>query len=222
MLFLSKIIDWTGNLVFITAPSLGFLPQLLKKDITFAPILSTILIFANIFKLFYLNVTQIQWEVFFQSVFLIVFHFVLISYSRPDKLSILEEKIFVNKYTEKSYRKYGLFSLIFSLFFITNLTLLLLNYLFVGLLWISCPLFIVLECSVGIVQLIILEMESRFTLNKTASFPKELFLMWALGDLLKLAWMIKLQGDLLICASIAVQIVVDLAVVYRYGDIGKK
>lgn len=205
-----------GNLVFITAPSLGFLPQLVKRKITFAPILSTILILANTFKLLYFNITDFSPEIFLQSLFLIVFHFVLLAMSRPDSLSILEEKVFINRYTEKSFRRYGLFSLIFSLIITAVAGFYAIGYFVSNLVfYLACPLFTVLECSVGIVQLLILETESRFSLNKQKAFPRELFLLWALGDLLKLAWMIKIKTEAVMCFSVVFQIVVDLAVVSR-------
>lgn len=219
----SKIFELFGDFIFITAPSLGFLPQLIRKDIIFAPILSTILIVANVFKIMYLKISLFSWEIFLQSVFLIFFHFILLTFSKREKLSILEERIFINKYTEKSYKRYGLFSLIFSLVITTGVTFALLGFFMTEyIFYISCPLFIVLECSVGIVQLLILETESRFSLNKINVFPKELFLMWALGDLLKLAWMIKIGGGTLLCLSVAFQIIVDLAVVFRYGGITRQ
>merc|ERR1711915_637647 len=108
------MINFLGNFIFVTAPSLGFLPQLLRRNITFAPLLSTILILANTFKLLYFNISIFSLEIFLQSLFLIIFHFILLSMNK-NNLTILEEKIFVNKYTEKSYKKYGLFSLVFSL-----------------------------------------------------------------------------------------------------------
>lgn len=210
------MIDLLGNIIFIAGPCLGFIPQIIKKDITFAPILSFILILANIFKILYFKISSsFSYEIFLQSIFLIFFHLLLI-YKSKNNLSILEEKIMINKYTEKSYKKYGLFSLIFSLIISTFLSFIFLGYFFNFIYFLTCPFFIILECSVGVFQLLILEHDQRYSLVKT-KFPKELFLLWAFGDLLKLFWMLKIKGEALMCASVIFQIILDLAVVIRYG-----
>lgn len=221
-MIISYLLDILGNIAFITAPSLGFIPQLLRKNITFAPILSTILILANVFKILYFKVTVFIPEIFFQSVFLIVFHFILLAMSKPEKLSILEEKIIVNKYTEKSYKRFGLFSLIFTLVSTIVFSFAILGFVFTDMIfYLACPIFIILECSVGLVQLAIIETEAKFSLNKPKEFPRELFLLWALGDLLKLAWMVKIDGELLMCVSVAIQIILDMAVVFRKANFQK-
>ncbi|KRH93406.1 hypothetical protein M153_905000129 [Pseudoloma neurophilia] len=237
-MFFDSFFTLLGNIIFITSPCIGFLPQLLKKNITFAPLLSTVLILANSFKIVYLltngqtsvtpsldqkdiaTSTSISWTILFQSLFLIFFHLLLLFYSTKE-FSILEERIFINKYTAKAFKNYGTFGLLFTFIFTGLVGYLFLSYLISGLLWLSCPLFLVLECSIGLLQLAILETDSFYSLNKSV-FPKELFLMWALGDLLKLAWLIRIDGEGLICLSVAFQIVIGLAVVLRYGGILKR
>lgn len=228
----SSIFTLLGNTIFIVSPCLGFIPQLVKKQITFAPLLSTALILANLFKIMYLStfnttyedtlskdtiISSTPWTIIFQSIFLVVFHFFLLFYNKKD-LSILEERIFINKYTAKAYRNYGLFGLLFTLIFTSMVGYGILAYMVRSLVWLSCPAFLVLECSIGLLQLAILETDSFYSLNKTV-FPKELFLMWALGDLLKLAWLIRIEGEGIICLSVAFQIIIGLAVVLRYGGL---
>ncbi|ELA46671.1 hypothetical protein VCUG_01821 [Vavraia culicis subsp. floridensis] len=215
-MLLSQIMQILGNIVFVFAPCIGFIPQIVKRKITFAPILSTIVILANVMKLLYWQSEHFPLEIVLQSVFLVLFHFVLLYLSKQE-LSILEEKLVLNRFTEKSYRRYGMFSLIFSLIVSIVLMIATISLIFRTryVYTVFGPLFLVAECSVGLVQLLIIEMESKYSLGKEVEYPRELFLMWALGDILKLIWTIKLNPPVFLIVSVVFQIMVDVAVVFR-------
>lgn len=212
----SQIAEALGSAAFVLAPCIGFLPQIVRRKITFAPLLSTIIIMANVMKLLYWRAAPFSAEIVLQCAFLILFHFVLLYLSKQE-LSILEEKLVLNRFTEKSYRRYGMFSLVFSLMVTVVLLIATLSFVFrsTAIYVMFGPLFLIAECSVGLVQLLIIETERRYSLVKDVKYPRELFLIWALGDILKFVWMVRLSTPLFLLVSVAFQIVVDVAVVFR-------
>ncbi|KAF7684149.1 hypothetical protein TCON_0636 [Astathelohania contejeani] len=209
----NELFKTIGNIFFITFPMLGFVPQIASKKIVFPSLLSILTIYSSTFKIFYVKADPLD-PIVPQALLLIVFHFFLL-YAYKQNLSVLEKRIFHNRFVDSYIVKHGLFTVILCSVVMIGISLdslILLAptpifYTACGIIAIAC------EMSIGIVQIIMRRIDKKYGIEKRLA--KELFLCWALGDAVKVAWMIYIKSHFALILSVVFQIGVDIVLLFE-------
>ncbi|KAG0418033.1 hypothetical protein EQH57_0825 [Dictyocoela roeselum] len=201
-----------GNICFVTFPIIGFIPQLTKRKIEFASILSLLVITSSLFRILFCQARDFPMALLVQSVFLLVFHFILI-YMNKNKLTTFEEKIYSSRPSVRLLEKFGMFYC--AIFYAIGLcfSVLLASILFGSLVFKACgPLAAVFECSIGLVQYMICKtVPEKDVLFQQVVYkiPYELYLCWAIGDSLKFIWMIVIHTPRVFTIPLFFQVIFD-------------
>ncbi|KAG0442574.1 hypothetical protein DMUE_0172 [Dictyocoela muelleri] len=201
-----------GNICFVTFPIIGFIPQISKRKIEFASILSLLTITSSILRLIFWQVERFPTTLIVQSIFLLIFHFILI-YMNKNKLTHFEEKVYKHKYAKKMLEMFGMFycAVFYSigLFFI----IFLMRIIFGSFVFEACGLLAALfECSIGFVQyMICITVPENDLLFQEVQYkmPYELYICWAIGDSLKFVWMIVMKSPKVLTIPLLFQIIFD-------------
>jgi hypothetical protein len=189
------------NVLYIVCPTVGFLPQIWTRKILFSPLLSLLIIFCNILKVFHYNYKQFNIVILYQSIMLIGLHFYLIkNYNSP--LSPLELRVF----TPKMYMKHGLLKcalafIISFVFMINFINIFGLGYVFGNF---AC----VFDLFITALQLVIYKNNE----NK----PLELFVIWVIGDIAKaLSMLLVYKAPLEYVVTVVLQMAMNIIVILQ-------
>lgn len=175
MAFLLPMLKPLSDILYILSPILAFLPQIYRNKILFSPLLSVLTIISAILKIFHFQCEEFSVILLYQFVVIVALHFYLISrYKQP--LRHLEMKLF----KPELYLKYGLVNYAFGLIagataFIDIMFILNLGHTFGGIACFS-------DVLITFFQIMIYRnLEDK---------PSELFLVWIVGDLIKIVSML--------------------------------
>ncbi|KAM0674357.1 hypothetical protein GVAV_001970 [Gurleya vavrai] len=208
-----KMLFYLGNSLFIISPCIGYIPQIISGNIVFSPLLSLMLILASISKFYFYQAEQFSKVILAQSFFLIFVQFFLI-YNFTSSLGFIEEK-FYKKIESKRYSFFYLNVFIVFLAFLGLHSISMINESFYA----TCGIISsVIESSVGVMQIFLQRMDKKYKSEDKEPkrrLPKELFICWIVGDILKLYWMYKLVVPVQITAPIIFQIVIDFVLLFQ-------
>ncbi|WEL39953.1 hypothetical protein PFJ87_11g01910 [Encephalitozoon hellem] len=208
----------TGNplvyIGFVVSPVIGYIPQILSRDILLSPLISTFFIMSNILKVFHYSFEKYSGFLLAQYVFAILLHMFLITMNRRP-LSTYEARILGNRTTRLLYRKYGvkgsvLGMLCIFIFFINLYGALYGTYEHCG------RFSSALEIAVNLFQLI-LEREEKNPENQKREpkrSPKEVYFCWVVGDVIKIWLMSSIRAPIIFIGTIVVQIFIDIFLIF--------
>ncbi|KAI4293164.1 hypothetical protein PAPHI01_2438 [Pancytospora philotis] len=159
------------DLLYITSPLIGFLPQMYRKKIVFSPVLSLLSIISCVIKIFQYQIEPYSTVLLYQFVLLVGMHFYLIKNYR---LPLRRTEHYV--YNPRLYSKYGLATYASSVV-VTVIAALHVLY-FMGGGWIMGHLASATDIFTTVLQM-------AFYRNNPSK-PRELFLAWIVGDIAKM------------------------------------
>ncbi|KAM0677527.1 hypothetical protein BDAP_001853 [Binucleata daphniae] len=210
-----KMFYQLANALFIVSPCIGYIPQLLQKNVVFSPLLSLILIFSAVFKFYFYQVESFSAVIIAQSAFLILIQLTLI-YNFKSQYGHVEQNFYSKM--ERSCKKYGAFYVNLSLVVFVSLFVHLMTY-FTNYVYHACGyLSLLLESSVGLLQIVMKRMDNKYLIGGKSNkrrMPKELFVCWIVGDFAKLYWMYKLESPYMLSGSVLFQIIVDFVLLFE-------
>lgn len=186
---------------YVISPLIGFIPQIYTGNLTYEPLLSILTVVTNILKMFSSRENEIDQRMTYQFIICIGLHLYLLNkrnltQKRFPVLSFLDDTVLLKNISK-------IVSL-FILILISSLKL-------IDFLGFS---FIFMKLSIGIDILISLLHLKYYGSSETK--PKELFLMWILGDLGRLGVMtMKYKCPIECFVSVLIQIAINLYVLLR-------
>lgn len=194
--------------IFVVSPAIGYIPQLVTRDILFSPLISTFFIMAGVLKLFHYNAERYAPTLLLQTVFGIVLHCLLILMNKRP-LGKYESKAFGNKTTMLLYRRYGLKGPVLGILcaFVLGINVLGVLYGSYGL---CGGLASALEVGVNLFQLMMEREEKRSAGGKKRRSPKELYVCWIVGDIVKIWFMLRINTPMIFVGTVVAQIVIDV------------
>lgn len=189
--------------LYILSPTLGYAPQIFKGKILFSPLLSFMIVLSSIFRIIHCKIDKLEYMYTLQALLTIGVHSTLI-FMYKEELSNYEHNLFRVGYY---YKSKGIFYSYLQLFSTAIMTLLFVNYFSSALLLSVCITGnILLESSVGLVQLILNKFDKR---SNKKELPKELFFFWVVGDICKTVLLIYTQAKKEIILSVVFQLIVN-------------
>ncbi|EOB14744.1 hypothetical protein NBO_16g0030 [Nosema bombycis CQ1] len=197
------------NVLFILSPAIGFVPQILASDIIFPEVLSLLSIIASILKLSHYVSEPFSSLIALQAVFIIILHFYLIRFNTSDYSSV--EKLFFKFIgIHNLNKKYGNKTVYLGLVSFTIVTLHMLGLLF-GTLSFCGIISLFFELSINVLQVAIENDKKDLVLNenKRKRSPKELYLFWTIGDMVKIWYMTKIIIPKVYLATAVLQLILD-------------
>ncbi|KAK6089546.1 hypothetical protein P3W45_001428 [Vairimorpha bombi] len=196
-----KDLELMYTILFIFSPIVGFIPQIYTNQILFPELLSALTIVANILKIYHFRTKSFFSVIPMQGAFIILLHSCLMYYNKST-YSITEEKI--TKRLRISSKQ--LFVVYIGLISITShfVGLVLNTYEFCGL------LSLVFEVSVNFIQLLI-EKQNKGILDETKKrrSQKELYLVWIVGDICRILFMMSVETPKVYTAASFIQLAID-------------
>lgn len=198
------------NALFIISPAIGFVPQILSHDILFPEILSVLSILANVLKLLHYSSDPFSPLIALQAIFIIVLHCYLIHFN-PSNYSSIENNIFSMFKLKKLNKRYGNKAVYMGLITTLLITLHFLGYL-VGSLGFCGVLSLFVELSINILQVIIENDRKEILVldgSKIKRSPKELYLFWMIGDIVKIWYMSKVIIPKVYILTAGLQLLLD-------------
>lgn len=201
--------------LFVISPVIGYIPQLVARDILFSPLTSMFFVMSNILKLFHYNAEKYPMTLFLQSVFVIVLHMSLV-FMNDKPLGTYEAKVFEGRTTRIIYKNYGVRGCVLGMLcaFIFSVNLFGIVY---GSYKPCGAISSVLELSVNFFQLIAEKEEKKnkdCSKNGARRSPKELYLCWIIGDIAKIWFMLNIETPLVFVGTVFSQVFIDLFLLF--------
>lgn len=88
-----EMLTLLGNTIFVISPVIGFIPQLLSRNVVFSPLLSLMLIISAIFKFYYRRVEHFSNILIYQGIVLTITQTMLV-YNFKYKLGTIERRFY--------------------------------------------------------------------------------------------------------------------------------
>lgn len=199
--------------VFIVSPAIGYVPQLVTGDILFPPLVSAFFIMSSILKLFHYSAENYPLTLFLQYVFVIVLHvYLIVMNGRP--LSSYESRMFKNRTTGFLYRRYGMKGCMLGAICVFVLVIHMLGTMY-GSYGLCGGMSSMLEVSINLFQLMV-EREERTSheyKDRSKRSPKELYLCWVVGDVIKIWFMLKMETPMIFVGTVVTQILIDVLLI---------
>lgn len=195
---------------FVISPALGYIPQLLARDILLSPLVSAFFMMSNILKIFHYSFERYSEFLLAQHAFVVLLHICLVAMSRRP-LGKYEAKVFGNRMTRLLYRGYGVKGSVLGVVCAFVLCVNLCGVLY-GSYEYCGKLSSALEIGINLFQLV-LEREERASSsgkNDSRRSPKEVYLCWVVGDVIKIWLMSSVNAPIIFMGTIVVQIVIDV------------
>ncbi|ADM12669.1 uncharacterized protein Eint_111700 [Encephalitozoon intestinalis ATCC 50506] len=195
---------------FVVSPIVGYVPQILARDILLSPLISTFFIMTNILKIFHYSFERYSQFLLAQYVFTIILHVFLIAINKRP-LSTYEAKILGNRTMRVIYRRYGPKGSVLGIICVFVFSINLYGTLYGS--YEHCGRFSsVLEIAVNLFQLVLEREEKTFESPKkeTKRSPKEVYFCWIIGDVIKIWLMSSIKAPIVFVGTIAIQIFINL------------
>ncbi|KAF9762671.1 hypothetical protein NGRA_1843 [Nosema granulosis] len=198
------------NVLFIGSPAIGFIPQILSHDILFPEVLSVLAILANVLKLLHYSSEPFSPLIALQAVFIIVLHCYLIHFN-PSNYSSIENNIFRVLKLTKLNKRYGTKAVYTTLIITALITFHLMGYLVSSMAFCGI-LSLVVELSINVLQVMIESDKKELIVldgSKVKRSPKELYLFWMIGDVVKIWYMMKVASPNVYIMTTILQFLLD-------------
>ncbi|WUR04843.1 putative transporter [Vairimorpha necatrix] len=197
------------SVLFCVSPIVGFIPQILTQKIIFPELLSSLTIIANILKIFHFREkSSLSSVIPLQGIFTIILHSCLL-YFNKSLYSVTEEKIMKKlKITNKQLY----FSYILLVAVSTHLIgSFIRSFEFCGL------LSLIFEVSVNSIQLLIEKQNKEVIIETTKKVrsQKELYLVWIVGDICRIFFMISVDTPYVYSVASLIQLGIDGYLLYK-------
>jgi len=198
---------------FVFSPAIAYVPQILSRDILISPLISMLFIMSNILKLFHYCFRKYDDLVLAQHAFAILLHLCLIMMSRRP-LGGFETKMLGSGATRMLFRSYGAKGSVIGILIMFALSVNLLGMTYRS--YEHCGMLSsVFEIGINLLQLVLERREAKAGSMKGEAkrSPKEVYLCWILGDIVKIWFFWGLDVPLTFIVTIMVQILIDIFLV---------
>lgn len=201
-----------ADTLLVVGPTFGFLSQIIKRKVVFSPLVSFIAIATNIVKIYYWQMKRFSFCIVLQAVLLIFLHNLLIA-MYEDELSFYESKFFRTFFTNKTYKKKGLFVAHLQMVVALCLGIHVMHYVVSRDVILFFCEFVnpIIECGCGVLQFVLTKYDTGSDVSgkKKKRQPRELFLFWVIGDILKVGRLIMTHEPKPIIAPAVLQLLVN-------------
>ncbi|KAM0671830.1 hypothetical protein CWI42_121690 [Ordospora colligata] len=195
---------------FVLSPAIAYVPQIISRDILISPLISMLFIMSNILKLFHYCFRKYEDLVLAQHVFAILLHLCLIIMSRRP-LGGFETKMLGSGATRLLFRSYGAKGSVIGILIMFSLSVNLLGMTYKS--YEPCGILSsIFEIGINLLQLILERREAKTggIKGEAKRSPKEVYVCWILGDIVKIWFYSGLDVPLTFMVTIAVQILIDV------------
>ncbi|CAD26090.1 hypothetical protein [Encephalitozoon cuniculi GB-M1] len=199
---------------FVVSPVVGYIPQILARDILLSPLVSTFFIMSNILKVFHYSFERYSEFLLAQYIFSILLHMSLIAMNKRP-LSTHEARVLGNRTTRLLYRKYGVKGSVLGIVCVFIFCVNLYGVLY-GTYEHCGRLSSALEIGVNLFQLV-LEREEKSPKNgkdELKRSPKEVYCCWIIGDVIKIWLMSSVRAPIVFIGTIVIQIFIDIFLIF--------
>ena len=198
------------SVLFIISPIIGYIPQLYTRQIVFPEFLSALTILANILKIIHFTGKSNAFTVIpLQGMFTILLHSCLLLFNKSI-YSVTEEKIM--KKLKISSKQIYVSYIILICMCIQICGLFTRSFEFCGI------LSLIFEVSVNSVQLLIEKQKKEVivvAVNKKVRSQKELYLVWIIGDICRIFFMVCADTPHVYTVASLIQLGIDGYLLYN-------